>query len=186
MSKQEVFDFCQDKMSKSIANLEMEYGSLRAGQANASVLDRISVEYYGVPTQINQLAGISVSEARNLVIQPFDAGILKDIEKAIQASDIGINPQNDGRVIRLVFPPLTEERRKELVKTVHKYGEETKVAIRGIRHNAMETLKKLKKDSVITEDDFKQSEKKVQEYTDKFCAEADKVAAAKEKEILEI
>jgi len=182
----EVFDFCEEKMGKSIANLEHEFGTIRAGRANTGVLDRISVDYYGAATQINQLAAVSVAEARILVIQPYDVSILREIEKAILASDIGINPQNDGRVLRLTFPPLTEERRKELVKTIHKYNEESKIAIRSIRRDAIEKLKKLKKDSVITEDDLKHAEKKVQDQTDKYCADSDAVTAAKEKEVMEI
>jgi len=182
----EVFDFCEEKMGKTMHNLEHEYSTIRAGRANASVLDRISVDYYGAPTPVNQLAAVSVAEARILVIQPYDASVLREIEKAIQSSDIGINPQNDGRVIRLTFPQLTEERRRELVKTLHKYNEENKIAIRNIRRDAIEQLKKKKKDSVITEDDLKEGEKKVQDITDKYCTESDSVSADKEKEIMEI
>lgn len=176
----------EEKMNKSIAALEHEYTSIRAGRANPSVLDKISVDYYGVPTKINQMAAVSVSEARMLVIQPWDMTTLKAIEKAIQTSDLGINPTNDGKVIRIAFPPLTEERRKELVKDVHKIAEESKVAIRSIRRDANEKLKAMKKDSSITEDDLKDGEKEIQNLTDKFCKKADEIAKAKENEIMEI
>ncbi len=176
----------EEKMNKSIAALEHEYTSIRAGRANPSVLDKISVDYYGVPTKINQMAAVSVSEARMLVIQPWDMTTLKAIEKAIQTSDLGINPTNDGKVIRIAFPPLTEERRKELVKDVHKIAEESKVAIRSIRRDANEKLKAMKKDSAITEDDFKEVEKEIQNLTDKFCKKVDEIAKAKENEIMEI
>ncbi len=175
-----------DKMEKSIAALKNEYHSLRAGRANPSVLDRVSVDYYGVPTAINQMAAVSVSEARILTIQPWDISTLRAIEKAIQTSDIGINPQNDGRVIRLVFPPLTEERRKELCKSVSKYAEECKVAIRSIRRDGVDKLKKMQKANEITEDDLKDGEKQVQDLTDKYCKLIDKMCDEKEKEILEI
>lgn len=176
----------EEKMNKSIAALEHEYTSIRAGRANPSVLDKISVDYYGVPTKINQMAAVSVSEARMLVIQPWDMTTLKAIEKAIQTSDLGINPTNDGKVIRIAFPPLTEERRKELVKDVHKIAEESKVAIRSIRRDANEKLKAMKKDSAITEDDLKDGEKEIQNLTDKFCKKVDEIARAKENEIMEI
>ncbi len=175
-----------DKMEKSIAALKNEYHSLRAGRANPSVLDRVSVDYYGVPTAINQMAAVSVSEARILTIQPWDVSTLRAIEKAIQTSDIGINPQNDGRVIRLVFPPLTEERRKDLCKSVSKYAEECKVAIRSIRRDGVDKLKKMQKANEITEDDLKDGEKQVQDLTDKYCKLIDKMCDEKEKEILEI
>ncbi len=175
-----------DKMEKSIAALKNEYHSLRAGRANPSVLDRVSVDYYGVPTAINQMAAVSVSEARILTIQPWDISTLRAIEKAIQTSDIGINPQNDGRVIRLVFPPLTEERRKELCKSVSKYAEECKVAIRSIRRDGVDKLKKMQKANEITEDDLKDGEKQVQDLTDKYCKLIDKMCDEKEKEVLEI
>lgn len=176
----------EEKMNKSIAALEHEYTSIRAGRANPSVLDKISVDYYGVPTKINQMAAVSVSEARMLVIQPWDMTTLKAIEKAIQTSDLGINPTNDGKVIRIAFPPLTEERRKGLVKDVHKIAEESKVAIRSIRRDANEKLKAMKKDSAITEDDLKDGEKEIQNLTDKFCKKVDEIAKAKENEIMEI
>lgn len=175
-----------EKMEKSYNSLKNEYLTLRAGRANPSILDKIMVDYYGTPTAINQMAAVSVSEARILTIQPWDASTLKSIEKAILASDIGINPQNDGRVIRLIFPALTEERRKELCKTVSKYAEECKVALRSIRRDSIDKVKKLQKASEITEDDLKGAEKKIQDITDKFCKEVDDLSATKEKEILEI
>jgi ribosome recycling factor len=176
----------EEKMIKTIGVLDRDYKSIRAGRANVSVLDRITVDYYGSPTPIQQMAAVSVPEPRILMIQPWDASTLKDIEKAILVSDIGINPQNDGRVIRLSFPPLTEERRKEIVKEVKKVAEENKVAIRNTRRDALEKLKGLKKANTITEDDEANGEKKIQNLTDKYCKEIDNLAAAKEKEILEI
>lgn len=176
----------EEKMEKTLDVLIREFGSIRAGRANPSVLDKISVDYYGCPTPVNQLAAISVAEARVLQIQPYDASTLKLIEKAILVSDIGINPQNDGRVIRLIFPPLTEERRKEIVKDVKRIAEDSKVAIRSIRRDAIEKLKGLKKANSITEDDQANGEKKIQTVTDKFCKEIDDLTAVKEKEILEI
>ena len=176
----------EEKMIKTIGVLDRDYKSIRAGRANVSVLDRITVDYYGSPTPIQQMAAVSVPEPRILMIQPWDASTLKDIEKAILVSDIGINPQNDGRVIRLSFPPLTEERRKEIVKEVKKVAEENKVAIRNTRRDALEKLKGLKKDNTITEDDEATGEKKIQNLTDKYCKEIDNLAAAKVKEILEI
>lgn len=176
----------EEKMNKTIGVLERDYNSIRAGRANASVLDRVTVDYYGCPTPIQQMAAVSVPEPRILMIQPWDATTLKDIEKAILTSDIGINPQNDGRVIRLSFPPLTEERRKEIVKDVHKTAEESKVAVRNTRRDAIEKLKGLKKNNVITEDDVADGEKKIQNLTDKYCKEIDTLAELKEKEIMEI
>ncbi len=176
----------EEKMNKTVAVLERDYKSIRAGRANASVLDRVTVDYYGCPTPIQQMAAVSVPEPRILMIQPWDATTLKDIEKAILTSDIGINPQNDGRVIRLSFPPLTEERRKDIVKEVRKASEENKVAIRNTRRDAIEKLKALKKANTITEDDVADGEKKIQNLTDKFCKEIDDLAALKEKEIMEI
>lgn len=176
----------EEKMNKTVAALEREYKSVRAGRANAAVLDRITVDYYGVPTPVQQMAAVSVPEARTLVIQPWDASTLKSIEKAILTSEIGINPQNDGKVIRLNFPPLTEERRREIVKDVHKKSEESKVAIRNNRRDALEKLKQLKKDNQITEDDLSNGEKKIQNLTDKFCKEIDDLASLKEKEIMEL
>ena len=176
----------EEKMNKTVGVLERDYKSIRAGRANASVLDRVTVDYYGCPTPIQQMAAVSVPEPRILMIQPWDASTLKDIEKAILTSDIGINPQNDGRFIRLSFPPLTEERRKEIVKDVHKTAEESKVAVRNTRRDAIEKLKALKKNNTITEDDVADGEKKIQNLTDKYCKEIDSLAAVKEKEIMEI
>lgn len=174
------------KMEKTLSVLQTEFGSIRAGRANPSVLDKIKVNYYGVPTALAQIGNISVPEARILMIQPWDAKLLKDIEKEIQKSDIGINPSNDGKVIRLVFPPLTEERRKELCKQVRKMGEEAKVAIRSIRREAVDYFKNEKKKSAMTEDDLKYTEKGIQELTDKFILNIDKTVEAKESEILEV
>lgn len=176
----------EEKMTKTIAALENEYKSIRAGRANAAVLDRITVDYYGAPTPIQQMAAVSMPEPRILMIQPWDASTLKEIEKAILVSDIGINPQNDGRVIRLAFPPLTEERRKEIVKDVKKTAEDSKVAIRNTRRDALEKLKALQKSNAITEDDQSNGEKKIQKLTDNYCKEIDNLSAMKEKEILEI
>ena len=176
----------EEKMNKTIGVLEQNYKTIRAGRANASVLDRITVDYYGAPTPIQQMAAVSVPEPRVLMIQPWDASTLKTIEKAILTSDIGINPQNDGRVIRLSFPPLTEERRKEIVKEVKKVAEDSKVAVRNTRRDAIEKLKALKKANTVTEDDVTNGEKKIQNLTDKYCKEIDELAAMKEKEILEI
>ncbi len=181
-----VFDFAKEKMNKSISALNSEYNSIRAGRANPAVLDSIRVDYWGVPTPVNQMAAVSVAEARILVIQPWDKSALKLIEKAIQTSDIGINPQNDGTVIRLTFPPLTEERRKTLVKDVKATAENSKVAIRNIRRDAIEKLKAMKKNSEITEDDLKYGETEIQKITDDFIKQVDGVAAAKEAEIMEI
>ncbi len=176
----------EEKMQKSIQALKENLAGLRAGRANPALLDKITVDYYGVPTPINQLGNISVPEARVIVIQPWDARMLKEIEKAIQKSDLGINPNNDGKVIRLVFPVPTEERRKELVKVARKDGEEAKVAIRSIRRDAMEKFKDMKKKSEITEDDLKVAEKEMQALTDKYIAEVDKIVQNKEKEIMEV
>ena len=176
----------REKMGKTISVLKSEYNSIRAGRANAAVLDKIRVDYYGVPTPIQQMAAISVAEARILVIQPWDVSTLHTIEKAIQMSDIGINPQNDGRVIRLIFPQLTEEKRKDLAKTVRKTAEEAKVAIRSIRRDAMEKIKKMEKASEITEDDLRDGEEELQDLTDEFIKKVDEVCAEKEKEIMEI
>lgn len=176
----------ESKMNKTMEALSREFAAVRAGRANPAVLDKVSVDYYGCPTPVNQLAAVSVAEARVLQIQPYDSSVLKPIEKAIQTSDIGINPQNDGRVLRLVFPPLTEERRKDLVKDIKKIAEESKVAVRSIRRDAIEKLKALKKNNEITEDDQTNAEKKIQTLTDKFCKEVDDSTAVKEKEIMEI
>ncbi len=182
----EVLDRCERKMNKTIDALKSELASVRAGRANPAILDKVLVDYYGAPTPINQMAAVSVSEARVLVIQPWDKSTLKSIEKAIQASDIGINPVNDGNVLRLAFPQPTEERRKELVRDIKKMGEESKVGIRNIRRDSMEKLKALKKDNSITEDDQKNGEKKIQDITDKFVKNIDAVVAEKEKEVLSI
>lgn len=176
----------KEKMNKSLNALGNEFAAIRAGRANPAVLDKVLVDYYGAPTPVNQMAAISVSEARILVIQPWDKSSLKLIEKAIQASDIGINPTNDGTALRLAFPQLTEERRKELCKTIKKYGEECKVTVRSIRRDTMEKFKAMKKNAEITEDDLKDCEKKVQDLTDKFCADVDKAIADKEKEIMTV
>ena len=181
-----VYEKTRERMDKTISSLKFEYNGIRAGRANAAVLDKIKVDYYGTPTPINQMAAVSVPEPRLLQIQPWDASTLKDIEKAINASDIGINPQNDGRVIRLAFPPLTEERRRELAKEVRKMAEDGKVAVRSIRRDAIEKIKALRKSNEITEDDQAAGEKEVQELTDKFCKEIDVRTEKKEKEILEI
>ncbi|MCM1315572.1 MAG: ribosome recycling factor [Muribaculaceae bacterium] len=176
----------KEKMNKSLNALGNEFASIRAGRANPAVLDKVLVDYYGAPTPVNQMSAVSVAEARILVIQPWDRSTLKLIEKAILASDIGINPTNDGTVIRLVFPQLTGDRRKELCKDIKKYGEECKVTIRSIRRDTMDKFKAMKKNSEITEDDMKDCEKKVQDLTDKFCAEVDKAVSAKEKEIMTV
>lgn len=181
-----VFNLANEKMEKSINSLKYEYNSIRAGRANAAVLDRISVDYYGSPTPINQMAAISVPEPRVLAIQPWDMSALSLIEKAILASDIGINPSNDGRIIRLVFPALTEERRKQLSKDVSKYAEDAKVAVRQIRRDCIEKIKTMKKNSEITEDDQKRGEDKLQKITDEFVKRIDEIADAKTKEIMEI
>ena len=174
------------KMQKTIEVVKANFASVRAGRANAGVLDRIFVEYYGTPTPLNQVAAISSPDPRTLMIQPWDGTLLKAIEKAIQTSDLGINPQNDGRVIRLTFPQLTEERRKELTKQVKKYAENGKVAIRNIRRDAMEAFKKKEKASEITEDDLKQAEKDLQKLTDDSCKELDALLAKKEKELMAV
>ena len=174
------------RMGKAVDHLEEEFGAVRAGRANAKVLDRISVEYYGSETPLNGVATISSPDARTLVISPWDTKLLKDIAKAIQMSDLGINPQNDGRVIRLVFPQLTEERRKELAKQVKKYAEDAKVAMRNIRRDGMDYVKKLKRNSEITEDDQKKAEKDLQVLLDKYIKKVDDALAAKEKELMAI
>ena len=175
-----------DRMQKTLDVMQTNFAAVRAGRANAAVLDQIRVDYYGTPTPINQIASIASPDPRTLPIQPWDAGTMKLIEKAIQASDLGINPQNDGRVIRLAFPQLTEERRKELIKQVRKYGEDSKTAIRNIRRDAMDTFKKQQKKSEITEDDLKNAEKDIQKLTDDYIADVDKMVAKKEKELSEI
>lgn len=175
-----------EKMEKCLKNLEYEFSTIRAGRANPGVLDKIVVDYYGAPTAINAMAAVSVSEARVLVIQPWDASAMKLIEKAIMASDIGITPTNDGKTIRIVFPQLTEERRKDLVKQIHKYGEEAKIATRNIRRDAMDKFKVMKKNSEITEDDLKDCEKEMQKLTDKNIENIEKICNVKEKEIMTV
>ena len=174
------------RMDKALEHLNEEFGAVRAGRANAKVLDRITVEYYGSETPLNGVATISSPDARTLVISPWDTKLLKDIQKAIQTSDLGINPQNDGSCIRLSFPPTTEERRRELSKQISKMGEDAKVAIRNIRRDANDKIKALKKDSEMTEDEAKASDKSVQDLTDKFIKEVDAVVSKKEKEIMEL
>ena len=176
----------EERMNKRVEGFHGELKTIRAGRANASVLDKVAIDYYGTMTPIAQVGSISSPEPRMLVIQPWDGSILGEIEKAILKSEIGIAPQNDGKVIRLNFPPLTEERRKELVKTVKKYSEEAKVQVRNVRRDALEDFKDLKKKSEITEDDLKAAEKDIQTLTDKFIKEIDDITAAKEKEILEV
>ena len=175
-----------EKMQKTIEVVKANFAAVRAGRANAGVLDRITVDYYGAPTPLNQVANIGSPDPRTLSIQPYDMSLLKAIEKAIQTSDLGINPQNDGRVIRLAFPQLTEERRKELTKQVRKYGEEGKVALRNIRRDAMDDIKKKTKKSELTEDDQKKLEKELQELTDKRCKDIDDLTAKKEKELMAV
>jgi ribosome recycling factor len=175
-----------ETMGKRVDHMCKEFSEIRAGRANPAVLDRVKVDYYGSPTPVNQLAAVSVTEARTLTIQPWDASVLRPIEKAIQTSDIGINPQNDGTVIRLTFPQLTEENRKVIVKDVSKMAEDSKVAVRSIRRDAMDKLKKMQKASEITEDDLKSGEDEVQKITDGFIKDIDKLASAKEKEVMEI
>ena len=172
------------RMDKALDHLNEEFGAVRAGRANPKVLDRITVSYYGSETPLNGVATISTPDARTLVIQPWDTKLLKDIQKAIQTSDLGINPQNDGRVIRLTFPQLTEERRRDLAKQVKKYAEDAKVAMRNIRRDGMDYVKKLKKNNEITEDEQKKAEKDLQEMLDKFIKKADEALAAKEKELM--
>ena len=174
------------KMDKTLEVLASDFGTIRAGRANAQVLDRITVEYYGAPTPLNQVGTISSPDPRTLVIQPWDTTLLRAIEKAIQTSDLGINPQNDGRVIRLAFPQLTEERRKDLTKQVRQYGETSKVAVRNVRRDAVEYVKKAQTKGEMTEDAQKKAEKDIQELTDKFTKRIDEMCASKEKELMEI
>ena len=176
----------KDKMDKTVENLKVKFSEVRAGRANPAILNKVRIDYYGAPTPINQVAGVSVPEARMIVIQPWDISILKEIEKAILASDIGINPNNDGKVIRLTFPELTEERRKELVKEVKKMGEDAKVAIRSIRRDGIDEFKAMQKNSEITEDELKMAEDNIQKITDKNIDEIDKLTDGKEKEIMTV
>lgn len=182
----EIFKSTEKKMKKTIDVLRAEYTSIRAGRANPAVLDKIMVEYYETPTPINQLAAISVTEARTLTIQPWDVSVTSMIEKAIQTSDLGINPQTDGKIIRIIFPPLTEDRRREIVKDISKLSEDAKIAIRNTRRDTIDKLKAMKKSSEITEDDFKHAEKHTQELTDRYCKEIDVISSKKEKEVMEI
>jgi ribosome recycling factor len=182
----EVLEDAEKRMKKSIAVLSSDYKSIRAGRANPAVLDKIRVNYYGAPTPINQLAAVSVSEARVLTIQPWDMSISREVVKAIETSDLGINPQFDGKIIRLSFPPLSEERRRDLVKEISKMCEDCKVSVRSIRRDTMEKLKSMEKKSEITEDDLKSAEKKTQNLTDEYCKEAEQTCEGKKKEIMEI
>ena len=186
--EEKIMDFneIESKMDKTISVFEQNLSEVRAGRANPAILNKVSVEYYGTPTPINQVAGISVPEARLIVIQPWDASILKEIEKEIQKSDIGINPNNDGKVIRLSFPELTEERRKELVKDIKKMAEESKVAVRAIRRDGIDKAKSMQKNSEMTEDELHDAEDKIQKLTDKKIDQIDKILEAKEKEILTV
>lgn len=181
-----ILENAKAKMKTAIEHLKEEYTAIRAGRANPAVLDKVTVDYYGSPTPINQVAAVSVTEARVILIQPWDASILGGIEKAIQKSDIGINPQNDGKNIRLIFPQLTEDRRKEIVKEISKIAEDAKISIRNIRRDCMDKIKNLKKTSEITEDDMKKAEKKVQTFTDDSCAEIEKLCSAKTAQTMEI
>ena len=176
----------EEKMSKSISVLEENFAEVRAGRANPAILNKITVDYYGTPTPINQVAGISVPEARLIVIQPWDVSILKEIEKEILKADIGINPNNDGKVIRLAFPELNEERRKEIVKDIRKMAEDAKVAIRSIRRDAMDEAKAMQKNSEMTEDELKSAEDQIQKLTDKFVGEIDEMLERKEHEVMSL
>lgn len=176
----------EERMNRRIDHLNSEYSAIRAGRANPAVLDKVAVDYYGAPTPVNQLAAVSVAEARTLVIQPWDMSVLTLIERAIQKSDIGINPQNDGKTLRMIFPPLTEERRKEIVKDIKELAEETKIGIRNVRRDTVDKFKAMKKNGEITEDDLKQAEKKTQDLTDKFVKEIDVLADKKQKEVMSI
>lgn len=180
------YNIYKEKMEKSIKVLLDQLSGLRAGRANPAILNKITVDYYGVATPISQVGSVMLPEARIIVFQPWDTSILKEVEKAIQKSDIGINPNNDGKTIRLVFPQLTEERRKELTKQVKKYGEETKVAVRTIRRDAIEHFKTKKKANELSEDELKETEKDMQNITDKYISEVDKIVDAKDKEVLEV
>ena len=180
------FNELEERMNKTISVLQENFSEVRAGRANPAILNKIMIDYYGVPTPINQVAGISVPEARLIVIQPWDASILKEIEKEILKADIGINPNNDGKVIRLMFPELNEERRKEIVKDIKKMAEDSKVAIRSIRRDGIDEAKAMQKESLITEDDLRTAEDKIQKLTDKKIAEIDEILAVKEKEIMSI
>ena len=183
---QAVLDSTKERMEKALDNLVKNFGGVRAGRASPTILDKISVDYYGVPTPIAQMATVSVPEGHTIQIAPWDANMLNAIVKAIQTSDLGINPQNDGKTVRLNFPPLTEERRRELSKEVKGMGEDAKVAVRNIRRDALDRLKNQKKNNELTEDDLSSAEKKVQDLTDQYVREIDGLIAGKEKEIMEI
>ena len=176
----------KERMEKAVESLKIRLSEVRAGRANPAILNKVKIDYYGTLTPVNQVAGVSVPEARMIMIQPWDVSILKDIEKAILASDIGINPNNDGKVIRLVFPELTEERRKELVKEIRKYAEESKVSVRNARRDGMDKAKVMQKDGELTEDDLKVAENEIQKLTDKYVEEIDKTIEAKELEVMSI
>ena len=183
---QEVLKKNDERMQRRINHLIDEFKTIRAGRANPAVLEKVTVDYYDQPTPINQIASVSVTEARTLTIQPWETSMLRKIEKAIQMSEIGINPQNDGKIIRLIFPPLTEDKRKEIAKDIAHIAEDSKVQIRNVRRDTLEKLKKMKKDGDLTEDDLKNAEKKVQDATNKFIKEIDTLAEKKKKEIMEI
>ncbi len=182
----EVIAKSEERMKRRLAHLGEDYAAIRAGRANPAVLDKIMVDYYGAPTPINQLAAVSITEARTLMIQPWDASVLRSIERAIQSSDLGINPQNDGKSLRIIFPPLTEDRRREIVKELSKMAEETKVSVRNVRRDAVEKVKAMKKNGELTEDDLKKAEKKIQELTDRYVKEIDSTLEKKQKEVMSI
>lgn len=183
---EQLFEKTRERMEKCITSMNNDFATIRAGRANPGVLNKVVVDYYGTPTPINQMAQISVVEATNLVITPWDPSTIKAIEKAINESDIGINPQNDGKCIRLIFPKLTEERRKEISKEISKRGEETKIAIRSVRHDSMDALKKMKKNNEITEDDVEDGEEEIQDITDEFIKKCDKIVKEKKEEIMSV
>ena len=186
MTNVELLADSNERMNKAVEHLSYELVGLRAGRANPQLLERVTVDYYGTQTPLNQVGNISAPEPRMLVVAPWDPSIIKEIEKAIQASDLGINPMNDGKIIRLVIPELTQERRQQLVKSIHKLGEEAKVAVRAIRHDANKNLIQMEKDKELTEDDLKRDEKQVQKYTDEHTEKIDKMIKDKEKEVLEV
>ena len=181
-----IFDRTKERMEKCLDSLDRDFQTIRAGRANPKILNNVMVEYYGTPTPLNQLAGIAVPEPRLLTVQPYDASIIKEVEKAINMADIGINPQNDGKVIRLTFPQLTEEHRKVLVKDVSKRGEEAKVAVRNIRRDSIDDVKKMKKNNEITEDDLKDGEEEIQKITDSYIKQVEEMCKKKEQEVLSI
>ena len=181
-----MYDNIEEKMKKAVSVLEEQLSTVRAGRANPKILDKVLVEYYGVPTPINQIANVAVPEARMITIQPWDASVLKEVEKAILKSDIGLNPNNDGKLIRLIFPELTEERRKELVKEIKKMSEDSKIALRNVRRDGIEEFKAKQKASEITEDDLRNAEEQIQKITDKYVGLVDKAVSDKEKEIMSI